>query len=248
MTIGMGVWAFVVYISFVILYNVVIKRPISEAMFLGLLIACAFSGISKIPQTLYLSMLDASQTSAFLAIMLFVVMSTIMAKTGIIGRLVHILNSLIGKVRGGPAYVSTCASAMFGLVSGSGSGNAATVGAITIPWMVRSGWPREVTATINSGNAGLGISFPASSSMFMMLGFATVAESVNIGNLYFALLCGGLWTLLSPPSSSPIFISCGIAEVSDIPVTFKPLVFHYVIPVVLIGVLVALGYLPLFHG
>ena len=52
----------------------------------------------------------------------------------------------------------------------------------------------------------------------------------------------------SPPSSSPIFISCSIAEVDDVTVTFKPLIFHYVIPVVLIGVLIAMGILPIING
>lgn len=80
------------------------------------------------------------------------------------------------------------------MVSGASSTNSATVGSITIPWMLKSGWPKEVAATMNTGNAGLGICIPPSSSMFLMLGFATIAEKVSAGRLYFALLCGGLWT------------------------------------------------------
>ncbi|HBN82072.1 MAG TPA: C4-dicarboxylate ABC transporter permease, partial [Ruminococcaceae bacterium] len=49
----------------------------------------------------------------------------------------------------------------------------------------------------------------------------------------------------SPPSSSPIFMSCGLAGVEDVQKTFKPLIFHYVIPVVCIGALIALGILPI---
>jgi TRAP-type C4-dicarboxylate transport system permease large subunit len=51
----------------------------------------------------------------------------------------------------------------------------------------------------------------------------------------------------SPPSSAPIFISCSIAKLDKISETFKPLVFHYVIPIVLIGILIALGILPIVH-
>ncbi len=196
MGIGIGVWAFIVYIAFVILWNVAVKRSIAEAMAIGLVIASAFSGPSVMLSVIWSSLIKAMQSDVMLAIMLFMFMSTIMAKTGIIGRLVNILNSLLGRIRGGPAYVSACASALFGMVSGSGAGNSATVGSITVPWMVQSGWPREVAATMNAGNAGLGIAIPPSSSMLLMLGFATVAEQVNAGNLYFALLCGGLWTLV----------------------------------------------------
>ena len=52
----------------------------------------------------------------------------------------------------------------------------------------------------------------------------------------------------SPPSSSPLFVSCGLAGVNNIQVTFKPLVFHYVVPVVIIGGLIALGILPIMNG
>ena len=94
------------------------------------------------------------------AIMLFTIMSSIMTQTGIITRLVNILNAILGRLRGGPAYVSACASALFGMVSGASSANAATVGSITIPWMRESGWSKEVAATMNTGNAGLGICIP----------------------------------------------------------------------------------------
>ena len=49
----------------------------------------------------------------------------------------------------------------------------------------------------------------------------------------------------SPPMSSPIFVSSSIAGVDDVSVMFKPLIFHYVIPVVLVGALVAMGILPI---
>lgn len=193
--IGIGIWTFVVYIGFVIVWNVVIKRSITEAMALALLVACGFSGTNFFP-VLKESLISAFSSNVILAIMLFTFMSNIVTATGIIGRLVNILNSLLGRIRGGPAYISACGSALFGLIAGSGTGNAAAVGSITIPWMKQSGWPSSVAATMNAGNAGLGIALPPSTPMFLMLGFPIVAQSVVIGDLYFALICGGLWTLV----------------------------------------------------
>ena len=43
-----------------------------------------------------------------------------------------------------------------GLISGSTAANAATVGSITIPWMMETGWSADMAAIMNSGNAGLG--------------------------------------------------------------------------------------------
>lgn len=196
MEIGIGIIAFAVYIAFVMAWYLGLKRSIAEAMLLGLIIVCAFNGPTTIPQTFAVSLTKALKQDVMAAIILFTVMASIMTQTGIITRLVNILNSLLGRFRGGPAYVSACASAMFGMVSGASSANAATVGSITIPWMTESGWPKDVAATMNTGNAGLGICIPPSSSMFLMLGLPVVAGAVTAGDLYFALLCGGLWTLV----------------------------------------------------
>ena len=46
--IGLGVWAFVVYLAVVIIWNTVIKRSITEAMLLGYLVVVAFGGIDNI--------------------------------------------------------------------------------------------------------------------------------------------------------------------------------------------------------
>lgn len=195
MEIGVGIIAFAVYIIFVMVWYLLLKRSIAEAMLLGLIIVCAFNGVTQIPQTFVASLYKALKQDVMAAIILFTVMASIMMQTGIITRLVDILNSILGRFRGGPAYVSACASAMFGMVSGASSANAATVGSITIPWMTESGWPKGVAATMNTGNAGLGICIPPSSSMFLMLGLPVVAGTVEAGDLYLALMCGGLWTL-----------------------------------------------------
>lgn len=163
MEIGIGVWAFVVYLAVVIVWNAVIKRSITEAMLLGFLVAAAFGGIDNYITTVVEAFCAAATDEIFVATMMFVFMSAIMTKTGIIGELIEILNSLVGRLRGGPGYVAVLASGMLGLVSGNSTANAATVGTITIPWLVKTGWPRELAATLTAGNAGSGQSFPASS-------------------------------------------------------------------------------------
>ena len=160
MSIGIGVWAFVVYLAVVILWSTLVKRSMSESMLLGFLVVSLFGGVENYFTTLGSALYEAATEEILLATMLFVFMSAIMAKTGIIGELVEILNSLIGRLRGGSAYVSVLASALFGLVSGNSVANSATVGTITIPWMIESGWPKETAATICAGNAGSGQSSP----------------------------------------------------------------------------------------
>lgn len=196
MTIGIGVYAFLAYLAVIIIWSTVVKRSMSESMLLGFLVVSLFGGVKNYFTTLGTALYDAATQEILLATMLFVFMSVIMTKTGIIRELIEILNSLIGRLRGGSAYVSVLASALFGLVSGNSVANSATVGTITIPWMIESGWPKETAATICAGNAGSGQSFPSSSAMFIMLGLPQVAAAVTIDNFYLAMLTAGLWCVL----------------------------------------------------
>ena len=194
MEIGIGIWAFVVYILAILVWMLVIKRNIAEAMLVGLVVVALFNGPADLPQTLWTSVFSAAKESSFLATMLFLIMSVVMTRTGIIAKLVELLNSLIGRVRGGAADVSVCASFLFGLVSGNAIANCSTVGAITVPWMKESGWPEPVAATMNAGNAGVGQSMPSCSALYLLVGLAEVASVVEVGQAYVACLCAGAWT------------------------------------------------------
>ena len=170
-----GVIAFVVYILAILVWMLVIKRNIAEAMLVGLIVIALFNGPANILTTLWDATFAASKESSFLATMLFLLMAVVMTKTGIIAKLVELLNSMIGRVRGGAAYVSVCASFLFGLVSGNAIANCSTVGAITVPWMKDSGWPKPVAATMNAGNAGVGQAMPSCSALYLLVGLAEVS-------------------------------------------------------------------------
>lgn len=189
-----GVIAFVVYILAILVWMVVIKRNIAEAMLVGLIVIALFNGPANILTTLWDATFAASKESSFLATMLFLLMAVVMTKTGIIAKLVELLNSMIGRVRGGAAYVSVCASFLFGLVSGNAIANCSTVGAITVPWMKDSGWPKPVAATMNAGNAGVGQAMPSCSALYLLVGLAEVSAVVSVGEAYIACLCAGAWT------------------------------------------------------
>ncbi|HEX6956952.1 MAG TPA: TRAP transporter fused permease subunit [Ferrovibrio sp.] len=57
---------------------------------------------------------------------------------------------LAGGYRAGAAKVSVLASALYGTISGSASANVASVGAITIPAMIRMGYPRPLAAAVEA--------------------------------------------------------------------------------------------------
>ncbi|KAF0121210.1 MAG: TRAP transporter 4TM/12TM fusion protein [Xanthobacteraceae bacterium] len=63
---------------------------------------------------------------------------------------IDLATALAGRYSGGPAKVSIFGSAMFGMISGSSIANTVTVGSLTIPAMMRLGYPRHMAAAIES--------------------------------------------------------------------------------------------------
>lgn len=192
---GMGFIALIVFILLIIGWTILLKRSIGEAMIVGFIVTALFGGTNAF-QLIVDGIVFGATNQVLFAALAFVFMAYVIDQTGVITLLINIMNSILGRVPGGPAHVDTASSALFGMISGSGSGNAATTGAVTIPWMIKSNYSRELSATITAGNAGLGISLPPSSSMFILLGFAPIAAVVSEGSLYFALLIGGIYTIL----------------------------------------------------
>jgi C4-dicarboxylate transporter DctM subunit len=242
--LGLGIWAFLAYIGFILFWNLVVKRKIGEAMMIGWIIVCFFNGVAKVPDAFVKSFLGGTKTSSCLSPILFVGMAALMEQTGIIGRLIDILNSMLGRLKGGPAYISVLASALMGLISGSTAANAATVGSITIPWMRQTGWNASVASIMNSGNAGLGVSLPPSTSMFMMLGFADVAAYVSTGDVYMTVLTTGIYGIIY----RLFVVFCYVRkyhiealDVSEVPAFWKTIKEKFSALIIFVGVLIPLA-------
>ena len=68
-----------------------------------------------------------------------------------LGRLfIDLATALAGRFSGGPAKVSIFASGLFGMISGSSIANTVTVGSLTIPMMIRIGYPRHFAGAVEA--------------------------------------------------------------------------------------------------
>ena len=202
---GFGIISLLAYIAIILVMNMRFKRKIAESMGVALVVLLIISGRNALTN-LQSGITFALKQEVLFVAMAFVFMSYLMNQTGIIGRLINILNSFLGRLRGGPGYVTTVASALFGMVSGSPSGNVSAVGTITLPWMENTGWSKKNATTVVAGNAGLGVIFPPSNSMFLLLGMTAIAAEVTNGELYIALFSAGLWVLLYRLLLIPYFV------------------------------------------
>ena len=192
--IGPGIISLIIFVGVTIIASVGFKRNIAWAMCLAWLASLVLAG-REIPTYAVESLKAGIINEVMFPSICFCFMAEMMRRTGIIKRLVTILNSIFGRIPGGAGYVSTMASALMGAVSGSGSGNAAVSGSITIPWMMESGFSDQLATTIVTGNATLGMSIPPSTSMFLMLAMPAIAGKCEAGALYIACLCGGMYVL-----------------------------------------------------
>lgn len=184
--------ALAAFIAILIVWNVTFKRSMSEAMIVGFIATCLFGGTQAFGYG-WEGIASTTENEVVYAALGFVFMTYLIDQLGIMQKILDLLNSVFGRVRGGPAYVDTVASGVMGALSGSNSGNAASTGAITGPWMVREGWRPSRAATVVAGNSAMGAALPPSTSMVIMLGFAGGLAST--GSVYLALLVSGLYQL-----------------------------------------------------
>lgn len=189
-----AVWALVAFIAAIVVWNAVLKRNIGEAMIVGLVAVAAFAGVHA-PTYVWHGFTDAIQEEVTFAGLAFIFMSFILVKTPVLDRLIDVLNSFLGRMRGGPVYTSTVAGGMFGAVAHVGASVTAAVGSVTVPWMKRSGVSPELSATVAAGCAGMGVTFPFSATMFILVGSATVTGLMEPDEIVLPLALAGLWCL-----------------------------------------------------
>jgi TRAP transporter 4TM/12TM fusion protein len=80
----------------------------------------------------------------------FVLFGQVLSISGGSSFFTDIATALMGRFRGGPAKISVLASCLFGSISGSAVSNVVTTGVVTIPLMVKGGYPRHLAGAIEA--------------------------------------------------------------------------------------------------
>ena len=80
----------------------------------------------------------------------FLVLAALLVATGAADFFLKLAMALMGRARGGPAKVAVLASGFFGSLSGSIFGNVVSTGSVTIPSMMRAGFPPHYAAALEA--------------------------------------------------------------------------------------------------
>ncbi|MFQ1062346.1 TRAP transporter permease [Bordetella trematum] len=121
----------------------------------------------------------------------FVLFGVLATRIGLGQLFLDVASSIAGRYAGGPAKVSVFGSAMFGMLSGSSVANAVTVGSLTIPAMIRVGYPRHFAAGVEAASSTGGQITPPimGAAAFLMIEFLGIPyQQIAIAGIAPALL------------------------------------------------------------
>ena len=177
----------------IIVWFVLLKRPVYEAVLVSFLLLLTITGMWT-NVAVYIN--SALSTSLLYSMVSFVAMSVVLTKTKVIDSCVAVILALLGRLTGGAGYACIIASSFMGALSGSGPGNIMATGSITVPAMKRAGFPPELAANIVSNASYMGNMIPPSSNIVAALG-AFVAlypdRSMTTGQFWIILWGISLW-------------------------------------------------------
>jgi TRAP transporter 4TM/12TM fusion protein len=101
------------------------------------------------------ALLGASLAIAVSVVVPFILLGNVLGRCGGSEFFTDLARASMGRYRGGSAKVAVVGSSFFGMISGSAVANVSAVGVVTIPLMMRSGFPPQVAAAIEAvGSTG----------------------------------------------------------------------------------------------
>jgi tripartite ATP-independent transporter DctM subunit len=167
-----------------VLINVPIAVAIGVVGVVGVYINMGPEHLLNVPLTLF----NGATNFPLIAIPLFIFAGALMNTSGISKRLINLVTSMVGFVRGGLAMVNVGVSMFFAEISGSAVADVAATGSILIPEMKRKKYNPEFSAAITSSSASLAVIIPPSLSMIL---YGAIAE-VSIVQLFVAGIIPGI--------------------------------------------------------
>ncbi len=133
---------------------------------------------------------------ALLAIPFFILSGQLMGHGGIAQRLINLANALVGRFRGGLAFVNVLTCMLFGAIAGSATAAISGVGGFMVPLMNKMGYHRDFNASVTITAATTGLLIPPSNVMIVYSlatgGFVSIAAMFIAGYLPGILVGFGL--------------------------------------------------------
>jgi tripartite ATP-independent transporter DctM subunit len=161
--------------------------PIAFTMGFSALAALALGGnipLTVVPQRIVVAL----DSFALMAVPLFILAGQLMNYGGITKRIIGFSNALVGHIRGGLSHVNVVASMIFAGVSGSSTADAAGIGSVLVPAMIKEGYDEDWAIDITAASSTIGPIIPPS---ILMVIYGSITQ-LSIGRLFLAGLIPGV--------------------------------------------------------
>jgi tripartite ATP-independent transporter DctM subunit len=147
-----------------------------------------FSGTRIPPLILMTQMYGGIDSFALLALPMFVLTGELLNRLNLTQKLINVARALVGWIKGGLAHVNIVTSMFFAGISGSVLADAASIGPIMIPAMIRERYPAAFSAAVTGSSAVIGAIIPPSIPLIIVGG----SMQISISGLFAAGIIPGL--------------------------------------------------------
>ena len=156
------------------------------------LILCAITLMQFLGQTdmtiITQNMIMGANNAALMAIPFFMLAGEVMSRGGLSQRIVDFAKIVVGRFRGGLGYAAILASLIFAGLSGSPVADAAALGGIMIPLMVKNGYSKERSTGLLCSGAVIAPIIPPSIPMIVL----ATGTGLSVGKMFMAGLVPGI--------------------------------------------------------
>ena len=164
-----------------------LRVPITFCLLAATLMSALVNGTRL--TTMVAQLLEGVNNFSLLAIPFFILMGEFMSAGGVSEKIIDFTNLVVGRFRGGLAYVNVFSSMLFGGISGSAVADVSSLGPVVIPMMVKQGYSKEFSVSLTVTTACQGVLIPPSHNMVI---YALAAGGVSIGALLMAGVFPGI--------------------------------------------------------
>lgn len=234
---------------------IVFLGGLAASMFIGLPISFALLATSLMmmfymdlfdPQIIAEAMYNSADSYPLMAIPFFLLAGELMTAGGMSKRIVDLIVSLLGHIRGGLGYAAIVAAVLMASLSGSAVADTAAIGAILIPMMKNAGYDPARSAGLVAAGGIIAPIIPPSIA-FIIFG---VTANVSIIDLFLAGITPGVmmglclviaWTILARKSDATV------TEWAGWKAAFKSVrmgIWAVMMPVIVVGGLKAAIFTP----
>jgi len=136
---------------------------------------------------------DGIDAFALIAIPLFILTGDVLVRTQLSNKLLDVADATTGGIKSGLGTATVLGCGFFSCISGSDAAGAAAVGRITIPRLVKTGYPKPYACALVAAGACTGILIPPSIA-YIIIGLVL---GISASTLFLAAAIPGLMIILS---------------------------------------------------